>query len=218
MSPSLQGNSVHFPPSRQSSSPTRALSRPENLSACPQQRCGHPTAHEALRPPHKPEPGSFKLCPDYYQGAPSPSGPGTPPRLHANRFPESTDLLTSAARQRGVFLSYSGVQLGGPGALLPIIQSPPRTPDQTNQSAVSSGPEAGTEIAERKARHRPTCRLPPLAASVRRRGARSVAFAFASTSFCGLAAPPRKYFVCKPHALGVQEDPHSECSLKSVLP
>lgn len=218
MSPSLRGNAAHFPPPRQSSGPTGALRRPENLSACPRQRRGHPTAHEALRPPRKPEPGSFKLCPDCYQGSPSPSGPGAPPRLHANRFPKSLDLLTSAAPQRGVFLSYSGVQLGGPGALLPIIQSPPRTPDQTNQSAVP--------LARRRALRSRSGRLgaapcvgcllaQPVCAGAGLAPVRSLSLA---PGFVASRLRPGKHFVCKPHALGVQEDPHSECSLKNVLP
>lgn len=207
-----------LPPPRQSSGPTGALRRPENLSACPRQRRGHPTAHEALRPPRKPEPGSFKLCPDCYQGSPSPSGPGAPPRLHANRFPKSLDLLTSAAPQRGVFLSYSGVQLGGPGALLPIIQSPPRTPDQTNQSAVP--------LARRRALRSRSGRLgaapcvgcllaQPVCAGAGLAPVRSLSLA---PGFVASRLRPGKHFVCKPHALVVQEDPHSECSLKSVLP
>lgn len=135
MIPNLQGNSADFSLLRQSSNPTRALSRPG---------CREPLRFllATAQPPNRPmkpaglpaSPNPAPSAPALLPGLPAAVRPKGAPRPHVNRYPKCPALVTSAARQRGVFLSYSGFQLGGPRELLSITQSPPQaTARLTNQ-------------------------------------------------------------------------------------
>ena len=150
---SLRGKSAKFPLLRQSSSPTRVLSHPGcPRSPPPPSSRGAETqpARGARRPPRKPEPGSLSAYPDCHQDFPPPSGLGAPPRPHTNRFPESLAPLylgRAAARSSLQQLRLPAWLTRGIAANHPI--SAP-SPGQADQSAVSSGPEAGTESGSGK--------------------------------------------------------------------
>lgn len=122
---------------------------PQILSASPQQRRRHPTGPRS--PPASPQSRARLLqrlpC---HQGFPPPSGPGAPPRPHADRFPESPAplyLSRAAATHPLQQLRLPAWLTRGVAANHPI--SAP-SPGQADQSAVSSGPEAGTESGSGK--------------------------------------------------------------------
>lgn len=146
------GQFCRLPSAPPNSNPTRALSRPG---------CREPLRFlsATAQPPNLPmKPAGLPASPN-----PAPSAPALTvtrashrreakgaPRPHANRFPKCPALVTSAARQRGVFLSYSGFQLGGPEELLSITQSPPQASARLTNQRLSPG-RRRVQSPERKA-------------------------------------------------------------------
>ena len=113
------------PPKLQPQQGPRPARPPPDISASLQPRRGHPTGTRSPPASPKTQTRLLHLLPCVSPKVPA-AVPGAPPRPQANRFPEFLPHSTSGARQPAGFFSYSTFQLGRPGALLPITQSPPR--------------------------------------------------------------------------------------------
>lgn len=215
MSPSLPGNSTDFPPRHQTSKHTRGPHPPQlpkKLSASLRPPRSHPTNPGS--PPASPQArtGLLQLLP-CYQDFPQRQtvGASSTPRQQLSRV---LAPFTSAARQRGTFLSHSGFQLGGPGALLPVTQSPPRARARLTNQLFFPARRRALRTQSGRLGDRPMRRLPPLSHCAHARGwARCVGFrsALALCSHCSSSGS-------KPYAVGVQENQRSECNLNCVLP
>ncbi|XP_045437551.1 translation initiation factor IF-2-like [Pipistrellus kuhlii] len=170
----------------------------------------------ARQPPHKPEPRSFRRCPDGYQGFPAPRGR----RPDANRPPAKSQA--HSPRPRG---SEAASSSATPASSLAVpgrgCQSPDLRPEPRPDWPISGLLRPGGGPRAQSGRLRVPPHAPAAAPSqplYARAGLRWVRALFLGPRFVASLLRPGKHFVWKPRAsLGVRDDPCSECSLKRHL-